>query len=77
MGRFLSHLELDQKLKKIKNPFTDVIFRFHSTCNYNWRGQNIYQRGYIPSGTAPVFGPGHNMGRFALFVLGSTQILHL
>ena len=38
-GSFLSHLELSQKFKNFKNPFTDVIFRFQSTCNYNWQGQ--------------------------------------
>ena len=35
-----------------------------------------FQRGYITSSTAPVFGLGHNMGHFAPFVLGSTQLLH-
>ena len=35
-GSFLSHLELGQKLKKLKDPFPDVIFRFQSTFNYNW-----------------------------------------
>ena len=71
VGSFLSHLELSQKLK-IKNPFTDVIFMFQSTCHYNWRVQHIFQQGDIPSWTAPIFSLGHDMGRFALFVLGST-----
>ena len=39
-------------------------------------GQNIYQRGYITSSTAPILGLGHNMGCFPPFVLGFTQILH-
>ena len=47
-GSFLKNLELGQKFKKL-NPFTDVIFRFQSTCHYNWRGQHICQRGDIPS----------------------------
>ena len=34
------------------------------------------QGGYIPSSTAPVFGLGHNMGRLAPFVIGSTQLRH-
>ena len=37
-----------KNLKKL-NPFTDEIFRFHSTCHYNWQGQHICQRGDIPS----------------------------
>ena len=69
-------LELSQKLIFL-NPFTDAIFRFQSICHYNWRGQHIYQRGDIPSWTTSIFGLGHNMGRFAPFVLGSTQRIHL
>ena len=76
-GSFFSHLELGQNFKILKNHFTDVIFRFHSTCLYNWQGRHICQKGYILSWTAPIFGLGHNMGRFASFVLGSTQLLHL
>ena len=37
---------------------------------------HICNRGDITSSTAPVFGLGHNMGRFATFVPGSTQLLH-
>ena len=44
-GSFLQNLEISQKLK---NPFTDVIFSFQSTCYYNWRGQNICQKVDIP-----------------------------
>ena len=39
------------------------------------RGQLICQRGDITSSTGPVFGLGHDMGRFPPFVLGSTQLL--
>ena len=35
-GSFLRHLELGQKLKINKNPFTDIIFRFQSTCHCSW-----------------------------------------
>ena len=37
------------KIKKKLNPFTDVIFRFQSTCHYNWQGKHICQRVDIPS----------------------------
>ena len=74
-GSFLQNLAIGQKLKK--KPFIDVIFRFPSTCYCNWRVQHICKIGDIPSWSAPVFAPGHCMGRFALFVLGSTQNLHV
>ena len=45
-GSFLQNLEISQKLK---NPFTDVIFSFQSTYNYNWQGRYICQQGNIPS----------------------------
>ena len=54
------------------------------SCKNIWKtrsgptqGQHMCQRGDIPSWSAPVFAPGHCMGRFALFVLGSTQNLHV
>ena len=37
------------KNKKLKNPFTNVIFKFQSTCDYNLRGHHICQPGDIPS----------------------------
>ena len=45
-GSFLKNLEIGQILFFF-NPFTDVIFRFQSTCHCNWRGQHIYQRGFF------------------------------
>ena len=39
-------------------------------------GRLIYQRGDIPSSTAPIFGLGHDMGHFSPFVLQSTQLLY-
>ena len=54
-----------------------IIAHIPCISHYNGRGWHICQWGDIPSWTAPVFGPRHCMGRFAPFVLGFTQNLHL
>ena len=39
-------------------------------------GHNIFQREDIPSSNVPVFGLGHDMGRFPPYIKGSTKLLH-
>ena len=76
MGRFCTILKLVKNLKKIKS-FYGCNIQVSVHLSLYWRGQHICQRGDIPSRSAPVFAPGHCMGRFAPFELGSTQNLHL
>ena len=57
---------------------TDVIFRFQSVhLSFKLaRSAQPSESRYSFTSTAPVFGLGHNMGRFASFALGYTQFLH-
>ena len=74
-GSFFSRLELDQKLKNLES-FYGYNIQVSVHLPLKFPGQHIFQRGDIPSSTAPVIGLGHDIGRFAPFVLGPTQILH-
>ena len=64
------------KNQKIKTYFYGYNIQVSVHLELKLPGQHIYQRGDIPSSTAPAFSLGHNMVRFAPFVLGSTQLLH-
>ena len=61
-GSFLSCLELGQKQKNYR---CKIQFSFHLPLKLPC--QNICQRGYITSSTAPVFGLRHDMGHFCPF----------
>ena len=74
-GSFFSHLELGQKLKKLKS-FYGCKIQVSVQLSLKLPGHNIRQRGDIPSSNVPVFGLGNDMGHFSPFVLGSTQLLH-
>ena len=74
-GLSLGHFLAIYNLFKNKTFYgCNIQVSFHLSIKL--QGQLIYQRGYITSLTAPVFGLGHNMGHFAPFVVGSTQLLH-
>ena len=71
-----SRLELGQKFKKIKNPFTNIKFRFQSTCQEHWRvGSSIREEIFLHL-LHPFLAWDMIWVIFSPFVLGSTQLLH-
>ena len=75
MGRFLAIYYLVKNQKYLKS-FHGCNIQVSVHLSLKFLGQHIYQRGYISSSAAPVFGLLHDMGHFAPFLLGSTQLLH-
>ena len=72
MNRFLAIYNLVKKQKSFYGRYIQVSVHL----SLKFRGRKICQGGYIFSSTAPGFVLGHDMGRFASFLLGYTQLLH-
>ena len=76
---YVAFLAVQKLVKKQKNEksFYGCNIQVSVQLSLKFLGQSICQRRDSPSSTLPVFSLGHNMGRFAPFALGSTQLLHL
>ena len=75
MGRFLAIYNLVKNQKNLIS-FHGCNIQVSVHMSLKLQGKHIYQTEYIISSTAYVFGLGHDMGCFARFILGSTQLLH-